>query len=459
MVDILKNTVLITALLLATSTSVMATDNIASATVANIESTEVIAQKAKDEVKVEKTETIDANATKENKDKATVETTENGVKLENDIEGKNANLPSKKQESSKKEIMMNSDKDSLNSKELSNPVDDESSNFSATATETQALPTSAETNQSFDNDLTNTEINNSVSSKAAVTDSTSVEKNILETTEIENKKNEVTSELSIEQSPEKIDKQVPQNKDEQTTTIVSESNSISSSVENKQEATIEQQQQAQNNNQISTIIEKLEINESKAKDLNKNISFLWMIILGGMFISIIAFGYAFYKVKKVHEKLQNQLEDRESYIETLNNFIVMALGQQKAQEKLLNLAEDANGNKTINKEPNHELVLKIADEICRMEGNLVRMDPSIKGYKQLKKGIERVKNNFIANGYEIVDMLDKKYQEGMKAVVSFTQDDNLAKDEMIITSIIKPQVNYQGQMIQSAQITVSQNNE
>ena len=103
MVDILKNTVLITALLLATSTSVMATDNIASATVANIESTEVIAQKAKDEVKVEKTETIDANATKENKDKATVETTENGVKLENDIEGKNANLPSKKQESSKKE--------------------------------------------------------------------------------------------------------------------------------------------------------------------------------------------------------------------------------------------------------------------------------------------------------------------------------------------------------------------
>src|SRR5574344_747682 len=109
MVDILKNTVLITALLLATSTSVMATDNIASATVANIESTEVIAQKAKDEVKVEKTETIDAKATKENKDKATVETTENGVKLENDIEGKNANLPSQTQESSKKELMLNSD--------------------------------------------------------------------------------------------------------------------------------------------------------------------------------------------------------------------------------------------------------------------------------------------------------------------------------------------------------------
>lgn len=108
-------------------------------------------------------------------------------------------------------------------------------------------------------------------------------------------------------------------------------------------------------------------------------------------------------------------------------------------------------------ETDHSLALKVADEIVRIELNLSRMDASVKGYKQLAKAVERIKNNFQANGYEIIDMLGKPYNEGMKVVANFVPDETLKEGEQIITGVTKPQINYNGKMIQSAQITVSQN--
>lgn len=125
----------------------------------------------------------------------------------------------------------------------------------------------------------------------------------------------------------------------------------------------------------------------------------------------------------------------------------------KLDSKLVELLD-----KKISSEPlGHHLVLKVADEVTRLEINLSRMDPSIRGYKILCKSIERIKDNMLANGYEIVEMLGKPYNEGMRVVANFVSDDTLAEGEQKITGIIKPQINYKGKMIQSAQITVSQN--
>lgn len=110
-----------------------------------------------------------------------------------------------------------------------------------------------------------------------------------------------------------------------------------------------------------------------------------------------------------------------------------------------------------NVEQDHSLALKVADEIVRIETNLAHMDESVKGYKQLRKAVEHIRNNFLANGYEIVEMLGKPYNEGMKVVANFVSDEKLAEGEQKITGITKPQVNYNGKMIQAAQITVSQN--
>lgn len=86
-----------------------------------------------------------------------------------------------------------------------------------------------------------------------------------------------------------------------------------------------------------------------------------------------------------------------------------------------------------------------------------RMDSSIRGYKQLSKAVGRIKDNFNAHGYEIVDMLGKPYCEGMKVIAEFVLNEDLEEGQQIITGITKPQVNYNGIMIQAARITVSQN--
>lgn len=147
----------------------------------------------------------------------------------------------------------------------------------------------------------------------------------------------------------------------------------------------------------------------------------------------------------------------------------LQIAQQKLQEDSVRIDQQllelltkrmppaTNGSTPLASEPNHDLAKKVADEIVRIEMNLSKMDSSIKGYKQLAKAVERIKDNFYANGYEIVDMLGKPYNEGMKVVANFVADETLPEGTQMISGIIKPQINYNGTMIQSAQITVSQN--
>ena len=107
-------------------------------------------------------------------------------------------------------------------------------------------------------------------------------------------------------------------------------------------------------------------------------------------------------------------------------------------------------------EPDHSLALKVADEIIRIQTNLSNMDPATKGLKQLAASVKRIQDNFQANGYDLVEMLNKPFDQGMNVVANFRPDETLKAGEQIITRIIKPQVNYKGVMIQSAQIEVSQ---
>lgn len=103
----------------------------------------------------------------------------------------------------------------------------------------------------------------------------------------------------------------------------------------------------------------------------------------------------------------------------------------------------------------HSLSLKVADEIIRMEKNLQNMSSDTKGVKQLARALKSIKDTFQINGYEIVEMIGKPYKEGMNTIANFVPDENLDKGQQIITRIIKPQVNYNGVMIQSSQIEVS----
>jgi type II secretory pathway pseudopilin PulG len=107
-------------------------------------------------------------------------------------------------------------------------------------------------------------------------------------------------------------------------------------------------------------------------------------------------------------------------------------------------------------EPDHSMALKVASEINLMERNLNLMNTETKGLKQLVRSIKKLKDNLAANGYEIPIMAGKQFHEGMKViVVNSIPDENLEKGTEVITKILVPQVNYNGKMIQTAQIEVS----
>lgn len=132
----------------------------------------------------------------------------------------------------------------------------------------------------------------------------------------------------------------------------------------------------------------------------------------------------------------------------------------KLDSKLVELLDkkiEATTTPNVNEQADHTLALKVADEIVRIETNLSRMDTNVRGYNQLMHAVNRIRTNFKAHGYEIVEMLGKHFNEGMKASVSYETDESLNEGERIITKITKPQVNYNGKLIQVAQITVSEN--
>lgn len=125
----------------------------------------------------------------------------------------------------------------------------------------------------------------------------------------------------------------------------------------------------------------------------------------------------------------------------------------KVFQKQLEVLE--NTPKGTTQDEDHSLVLKIADRLTAMETNHYRMDPSTRGLKQLKNAVKSIKENYLAKGYEIVEMLELEYKEGMNVTANFIPSDNIEKGKRIITRVIKPQVNFNGKMIQAAQIEVS----
>ncbi|MDR0394309.1 MAG: hypothetical protein LBH77_04040 [Tannerella sp.] len=108
-------------------------------------------------------------------------------------------------------------------------------------------------------------------------------------------------------------------------------------------------------------------------------------------------------------------------------------------------------------DPDHSFVLNLADEITLTERNisLMLIDRNIKSLKRLNRSIGKLKDDLAANGYEIPELLGKPYNEELKAVITNTiRDENLEKGIVLITKIVKPQVNFNDKMIQAAQIEI-----
>jgi len=126
-------------------------------------------------------------------------------------------------------------------------------------------------------------------------------------------------------------------------------------------------------------------------------------------------------------------------------------------ETQLKLKDLSQSGKPENEEKDHSLVLKVADEVTRILMNLEVMDKNIKGYKHLKKYSASILDNLKAYGYEIPQLIGQNYNSGMNMVATMEFDDSIEEGKQIIKRIIKPQINYNNKVIQTAKVIVAYN--
>ena len=180
---------------------------------------------------------------------------------------------------------------------------------------------------------------------------------------------------------------------------------------------------------------------------------IWIFIALGIAVAVISFIFG-----RLLAKRRKETTSLAAKADRLNEEIVNRLSSEMSEMQAISKqigslsAVTGGGN-----DSEQKLILTLADRITFMEMTLYKMDSSVRGHKQLSKSIKQMKDNLLANGYELVDMLGKDYHDGMKVTANFVEDEDLPDGKQVITGIIKPQINYRGKMIQSAQITVSQN--
>lgn len=223
---------------------------------------------------------------------------------------------------------------------------------------------------------------------------------------------------------------------------------------------------AQTNNGVSALADSLNIDISTTREqiqtnsdlLNATIekksqTGMWIFIALAIVLVIIALIFGILIARR-----KNEVETLSEKADKINEEIVNRMSaemneMQSISKQIASLSSVSGGNS----DSEQVLIKTLADRITFMEMTLYKMDSSVRGHKQLYKSIKQMKDNLLANGYELVDMLGKDYHDGMKVTANFIEDENLPEGKQVITGIIKPQINYKGKMIQSAQITVSQN--
>lgn len=194
-----------------------------------------------------------------------------------------------------------------------------------------------------------------------------------------------------------------------------------------------------------------------AVDKSVSKSTLYNII--GVLLAVLISGILYFLLSKKQKVDRTDLIDKLSKTKSsLEEGLIKEFGKQT--ELLETQIKMIEGQKTKTSAPaaeiDHTLALRVADEITLIERNISLMDSSVKGLKQLSRSVSKLRDNLLANGYDIPELLGKKYDQGMKViVVSSIPDENIEKDVEIISKVIKPQVNYQEVMIQTAQIEVS----
>lgn len=197
--------------------------------------------------------------------------------------------------------------------------------------------------------------------------------------------------------------------------------------------------------------------QNQIQDINQTITnrtLYWIIgILAAVLLSMIIFFVLRNKLSSNSRDLDSQIAKTNEAMQNeaikLDSKLVEIL-----QSQLSILKEERKTKGTTTDESIHKLPLKVGEEIHRMRKRIENMPQDVKGLSALTNSLQRLEEEFNDSGYEIEEMLGKKYVDGMKVEARFVDKPDIPKGEEIITDVLRPEIKFKGVVIQVAKIEV-----
>jgi len=187
--------------------------------------------------------------------------------------------------------------------------------------------------------------------------------------------------------------------------------------------------------------------------LSKNTLYGIIALLFAILLSVIVYFFLSKRQKTDKTEVIDQISKTKTILEEEQIKVYSKIAE--IHQDQLALIKQERENTPKGTEPDHSLAKKVAEEMVKMQMNLAHMDSKIRGHRQLTIAVTNVYDNLRANGYEIIEHLNKTYSEGMNIEATMEPDPTLSKGEFIIKRVIKPEIHYNGKKIQNAQVIVS----
>lgn len=211
------------------------------------------------------------------------------------------------------------------------------------------------------------------------------------------------------------------------------------------------------NQKTSSISEKVENNNDSANqkisDLATSLSRNSVIWLVGSIAVVILLIVLFWWLRKRQKSEKTDLE-------TAINATRKTLEEESVRHdsklaEILALQINNVNHQSQEKETDHSLVLKVANEMNRMRMNIINMNPDTRGLKQLNRALNNMTDSLQSKGYEIVELLGKPYEKEMNLLASMELNEKLSKGETRISWIKTPHIIFNGKTIQFGEVIVS----
>jgi hypothetical protein len=185
--------------------------------------------------------------------------------------------------------------------------------------------------------------------------------------------------------------------------------------------------------------------------ISKN-SLYWLITIFLIALTVLLLSlFLKNKISQSNINLFDQIDKTKKYLD--NESIKLDSKLIKILENQISVIKD---EKKEEKEIDHSLPIQVGLEIYRMRKRIKYMPEETKGINALKNALERLEDEFKSNGYDIVDLLNKPFNDGLTVEAKFFPSDELKAGEKIITKVIKPQINYKGILVFQSKIEVTE---